>query len=438
MENDVVNNENSKKKKTKNFLIVIFMILAIGIGTFIFLNNNKWDFELDKQEELGDLYYSVSSKWRTWETERDNGYTKYYYPFEKNEDGVIMIDITQNCFEGFRPEEYEKTKIDSNILSGFKNGLGKNIDSSEIKNVNNNDMGYVKYNDETMQYITYFWLNHNILNTITIAGNTKSYEFEKIIDDMIRECKIKDFTFDNSFQKIKVGESVKVNVKFNPSSYNDSLKWTSSDESIATVVDGTINGIKNGDVVITATASNGLTNVVKVTVFTPVKVPDFSGMSSNEAKEWGKNNNITINVTTEYSDSIENGKLISQSKTIGEEITYTGTTINLVYSIGRKPTIGETNALKKAQSYSTNMHMSKKRLYDQLTSSYGEGFTASEAQYAVDHVEADWNYNALQKAKSYQKDMNMSKSRIYQQLTSNYGEGFTASEAQYAIDNLEE
>lgn len=255
---------------------------------------------------------------------------------------------------------------------------------------------------------------------------------------MVEKCQIKDFTFDNSFKRIKVEENVKVNVKFNPSSYNDNLTWTSGDENIATVTDGMIKGIKNGDVVITATASNGLTNVIKVTVFTPVKVPDFSGMSSNGAKEWGKNNNITINVTTEYSDNIENGKLISQSKTIGEEITYTGTTINLVYSLGRKPTVGETNALKKAQSYSTNMHMSKKRLYDQLTSSYGEGFTASEAQYAVDHVNADWNYNALQKAKSYQKNMNMSKSRIYQQLTSNYGEGFTASEAQYAIDNLED
>ncbi|UWO54548.1 Ltp family lipoprotein [Catenibacterium mitsuokai] len=30
----------------------------------------------------------------------------------------------------------------------------------------------------------------------------------------------------------------------------------------------------------------------------------------------------------------------------------------------------------------------------------------------------------------------MSKSRIYNQLTSSYGEGFTAEEAQYAIDNL--
>ncbi|MFQ8989054.1 MAG: Ltp family lipoprotein, partial [Intestinibacter sp.] len=40
-------------------------------------------------------------------------------------------------------------------------------------------------------------------------------------------------------------------------------------------------------------------------------------------------------------------------------------------------------------------------------------------------------------AKSYQDTMNMSKSAIYDQLTSEYGEQFTAEEAQYAIDNLD-
>ena len=68
----------------------------------------------------------------------------------------------------------------------------------------------------------------------------------------------------------------------------------------------------------------------------------------------------------------------------------------------------------------------------------GEGFTAEEAQYAIEHVKADWKYNALQKGKSYYTRQNMSKSRVYQQLVSNYGEGFTAEEAQYAIDHLDD
>ena len=83
------------------------------------------------------------------------------------------------------------------------------------------------------------------------------------------------------------------------------------------------------------------------------------------------------------------------------------------------------------------MHMSKQGVYDQLTSEYGEQFTAEEAQYAIDHVEANWKNNALEKAKNYQDSMSMSKKAIYDQLTSEYGEQFTAEEAQYAVDNLE-
>lgn len=94
------------------------------------------------------------------------------------------------------------------------------------------------------------------------------------------------------------------------------------------------------------------------------------------------------------------------------------------------------NALKKAKTYSDTMSMSKAGLYDQLTSEYGEKFTAEEAQYAVDNLDADWKENALKKAKVYQETMAMSPSAIYDQLVSEYGEKFTEEEAQYAVDNL--
>jgi hypothetical protein len=94
------------------------------------------------------------------------------------------------------------------------------------------------------------------------------------------------------------------------------------------------------------------------------------------------------------------------------------------------------NALKKAETYSNTMHMSKKGIYEQLTSEYGEQFPAKAAQYAIDNIQADWNGNALKKAKTYQSTMNMSKKAIYNQLISEYGEKFTPQEAQYAIDHL--
>ena len=93
-------------------------------------------------------------------------------------------------------------------------------------------------------------------------------------------------------------------------------------------------------------------------------------------------------------------------------------------------------ALRKAKVYSDTMSMSKAGLYDQLTSEYGEKFSAEAAQYAVDNLNANWKENALKKAKVYQETMAMSPSAIYDQLVSEYGEKFTSGEAQYAVDNL--
>lgn len=82
------------------------------------------------------------------------------------------------------------------------------------------------------------------------------------------------------------------------------------------------------------------------------------------------------------------------------------------------------------------MNMSKQSIYEQLTSEYGEKFSAEAAQYAIDNLQVDYKQNALKKAQSYQESMSMSQRAIYDQLVSEYGEKFTAEEAQYAIDNL--
>lgn len=96
------------------------------------------------------------------------------------------------------------------------------------------------------------------------------------------------------------------------------------------------------------------------------------------------------------------------------------------------------SALGKAAVYANTMHMSKRGVYDQLVSEYGEKFSTTAAQYAIDNVKADWNANALAKAKNYQDNMNMSPASIHDQLTSEYGEKFTQAEADYAIQHLNE
>ena len=97
------------------------------------------------------------------------------------------------------------------------------------------------------------------------------------------------------------------------------------------------------------------------------------------------------------------------------------------------------NALIKGIQYAKDMHMSKQRVYDQLSSDYGEQFSQDAAAWAVAHMsDIDWKANALVKAKFYRDDMHLSNNRIYQQLTSDYGERFAKDETDYAMAHIDD
>ena len=189
-----------------------------------------------------------------------------------------------------------------------------------------------------------------------------------------------------------------------------------------------IGASQNNNTVNTSNNNYEKNNSVEVTIV------DFSTMSKEETKTWMDTNKLNGKITEEYSNDIPKGNFVSQSIS-ANTVVHQGYKITIVYSLGKEPTTEEKNALKKAETYSDSLHMSKQGIYNQLTSSV-EGFTKEAAQYAIDNIEADWNKNALEKAKSYQTSMSMSSKAIYNQLTSSV-EGFTKSEAQYALDNLD-
>ncbi len=100
-------------------------------------------------------------------------------------------------------------------------------------------------------------------------------------------------------------------------------------------------------------------------------------------------------------------------------------------------TADQQNALITAENYSDALHLSKSDIYDQLTSSYGDKFSPSDAKFAVDNLEGvNWNQNALETAKNYLNKLHLSKNDIYDQLTSQYGGKFTPEQATYAVNHL--
>jgi hypothetical protein len=94
-------------------------------------------------------------------------------------------------------------------------------------------------------------------------------------------------------------------------------------------------------------------------------------------------------------------------------------------------------AVDSAQSYlSEGQGFSKQGLLNQLTSSAGEGFTESQAEYAISYLHPDWNAQAVDSAKGYLQLGGFSRASLIQQLTSSAGEGFTEAQAEYAVNKV--
>ena len=93
-----------------------------------------------------------------------------------------------------------------------------------------------------------------------------------------------------------------------------------------------------------------------------------------------------------------------------------------------KVTIGESNALRSAKNYLRTMPFSKEGLKEQLEF---EGYSESEALYAVNNCGADWKEQAVKAAKNYLKIMPFSKQELIDQLEF---EGYTTEEARYGVE----
>lgn len=93
------------------------------------------------------------------------------------------------------------------------------------------------------------------------------------------------------------------------------------------------------------------------------------------------------------------------------------------------PTTGEKNALKSAKNYLNIMAFSYEGLIKQLEY---EGYTNTEATYAADNCNADWNAQAVKSAKNYLSVSAFSCSGLIRQLEY---EGFTSDQASYGTDH---
>ena len=100
-----------------------------------------------------------------------------------------------------------------------------------------------------------------------------------------------------------------------------------------------------------------------------------------------------------------------------------GSVVTLTVQAKPKLTLGQQNALAKAQSYLSYTAFSRSGLIGQLQY---EGFSVDDSTFAVDTLAPDWGAQAVAKAKSYLESSSFSRQSLYDQLIY---EGFSDAEA---------
>jgi hypothetical protein len=93
-------------------------------------------------------------------------------------------------------------------------------------------------------------------------------------------------------------------------------------------------------------------------------------------------------------------------------------------------TLAQEQAIGSAQDYLSFTAFSKSGLVDQLVY---EGFSKSDAEFAVEHITVDWNEQAVKSADAYLDLMHFSRSGLIEQLEY---EGYSTKQATYAVDQL--
>ncbi|MDD2960155.1 MAG: Ltp family lipoprotein [Lachnospiraceae bacterium] len=110
-----------------------------------------------------------------------------------------------------------------------------------------------------------------------------------------------------------------------------------------------------------------------------------------------------------------------------EAIMSEASTQDTAAAVTGEATIGEKNALAKAESYLEMTAFSYSSLIEQLEY---EGFSTDEATYAADRCGADWKEQAAVQAQSYLDMTSFSRDGLLEQLEY---EGFTSEQAEYGV-----
>lgn len=132
--------------------------------------------------------------------------------------------------------------------------------------------------------------------------------------------------------------------------------------------------------------------------------------------------------TSATSQQTESADLPTLSEPASPETQPKGEPDGETSDLSGEMTLEQENAVETALSYVEYSAFSRSGLIDQLEY---EGFSSSDAKFAVDRIDADWNEQAAKSAASYLEFSSFSRSGLAEQLEY---DGYTSSQAEYGVD----
>lgn len=181
--------------------------------------------------------------------------------------------------------------------------------------------------------------------TATITATVK----EGVSDSIVITVLPYSVSIDNKeITEIKIGETLTLTATKTPA--DATVTWTSSDETVATVVDGVVTGIKDGRVTVTASVKEGVADTIEIEVISSVSI------TNKDVTEIYAGQTLDLNVIANPADAVLTWTSSDESIATIEDnkvITHKAGTVTITVSIKEgvidsieltvKPTIANAN-----------------------------------------------------------------------------------------------
>lgn len=304
--------ETNKKSKTKKIIVivtsVIFVIcLAIGIWAVVEKNANKWELKENAVTvEYGEVYEPTIADFidnekypnvtdnntdvkvnATYEVNLQNEELGYYTVGDYDIDVIHKIEYKLFGTTIFTMDETKKVNlsIKDTIAPVFAEDMPIELETykdCEIENLEE------KFTANDIAPVTITIDKENIDYSTVGEYTTNVYAIDKYDNVANKEIKIKvlepTISLDPITINLTVNDTKTITAKVNGK--DQTVEWSSSDESIAKVDNGTVTANKAGTAIITAKA-NGVEATCEITVKSKAITASSGGSSSSRPSSSG-------------------------------------------------------------------------------------------------------------------------------------------------------